>query len=115
MKFRAPELYITSTQFTAHPTTSTSVTPGAPCPVKSALSPTSFVPIHRVYIVSSWFNFSVPFATSAKYVGSWLSKTDGAGRNVMLFEHVAPDLANGKSAKLPSCAAKTGHMMPPSA
>ena len=32
-----------------------------------------------------------------------------------LLEQVAPDLANGKRVKPPSSAAKTGHIIPPSA
>lgn len=100
-KFLAPALYSVFTQLTAQVTVSTMVTPGICPPVKRALEPTSFVPIHRVNIVSSTFNLNDPFDFSCKNSGSWLSKTDGNGLDVRLFEHVAPERAKGWSAKCP--------------
>ena len=68
MKFRAPAACSTFTQSTAHATVSTTVTPGACFPVRSPKYPTSFVPIHNVYIVSSGSSLSEPFApVAAKY------------------------------------------------
>ena len=66
MKFLAPDAYSTLIQFTAHATVSTIVTPGVWWPVSSAPAPTSLVPIHSVYIVSSGFNFNEPFVFSVK-------------------------------------------------
>ena len=66
MKLRAPDLYSVLTQFTAHATVSATVTPGAWPPVRSAFAPTSFVPIHSVYIVSSGLSLRLLFAISAK-------------------------------------------------
>lgn len=105
MKFLAPESYKTCNQFTAHAVVLTTVAPTV-WPVRRPCTPTSFVPIQSVFIVSFGSSLRVPFAVLSKYVGSWLAKTD---------EHVAPDMANGNRVKLPSSAAKTGHMMPPSA
>ena len=51
-KFRPPPSYSALTQFTAQAVVSTIVTPGVWPPVSSAFAPTSFVPIHTVYIVS---------------------------------------------------------------
>ncbi len=113
-KFLAPALYRVVTQLTAQVTVSTIVTPGVCSPVSKALAPTSFVPIHNVNIVSSMFNLSEPFDVSWKKSGSWLSKTDGKGRNVRLLEQVAPERANGWSAKFPYPAAYMGHATPPS-
>ena len=116
MKFRAPDLYSVLTQLTAHDTVSTSVTPGVCCPVRSVPTPTSLVPIHNVHNVSAGVRRpSEPFALAAKYAGSSSPNTDGKLRGVSAFEHVAPDLAKGKSEKRPSSAAKMGHRTPPSA
>ena len=102
MKWRAPDLYRVVIQLTAHAVVSTTVTPGAPPPVRSASRPTSLVPIQSVNMVSSMLRRREPFFSSAKNVGSWLSNTEGAGREVILFEHVAPDFANGNNLKPPS-------------
>lgn len=109
MKLRAPLLYSVLTQFTAQLTVSTTVTPGICCPVSNAFAPTSFVPIHNVKTVSFMLRRSDPFFVSVKNSGSWLSNTDGAGLAVRLFEHVAPERANGCRTKSPSCAANIGH------
>ena len=110
-KFLAPFWYKVFTQFTAHTVVLATVAPGE-LPVRSAPAPTSLVPIQRVKMVSSMLRRSEPFFNSVKNRGSWLSNTDGNGLSVMLFEHVAPDRANGKSLKFPSCAVKTGQAVP---
>ena len=116
MKFRAPLLYSVCTQFTAHDTVSTSVTPPACFPVSSPSGPTSFVPIQRVYIVSSCLiPTREPLLFAAKYFGSWDSTTGGAPWGMSLLEHIAPALAKEKSLKFPSWDAKTGQVVPPSA
>lgn len=104
-KLRAPLAYSVLTQFTAHVVVSTTVEPAVPSPTRSELTPTSFVPIQSVFTVSAGFRCNEPLCISVRYNGSWLSNSEGKGRKVILFEHVAPARAYRNSLKLPSCAA----------
>ncbi|KIJ48114.1 hypothetical protein M422DRAFT_248295 [Sphaerobolus stellatus SS14] len=94
-KFLAPLWHSTFTQLIVNSTTST--IDALALPVSSAFTPTSLVPIQSVYSVSSAPSFNGPFFVSLKYVDSWLSKTEGNGREVTLLEQVAPDFAKENS------------------